>query len=237
MKAILLGLCGVFLAGGLSVEAQRRAPRTATFAILVTDADGAQVPNVLVTVEGPASRTVRTEGGRIALEGLPVGDYRLRFEKEGFITLERELAARAGKPIEVKVTLNRTEAPPPPPSPEPVEPEAPASDAKPVALDLLEVIDKEFIGRGAGKTTPLACGGDGSANLIQINDPVADHSHAEGDEFIYVIAGEGAADVAGVAHKLKAGTLLFVPRGTTHRFSQSGRNPLIVLSVAAGQGC
>lgn len=239
MKAFLLGLCVVVAAGGSGLDAQQkrapRAPRTATFAILVTDADGAQVPNVRVTVEGAASRTVRTEGGRIALEELPVGDYRLRFEKDGFVTLERELTARAGKPIEVNVTLHRV--PPPPAPPAPVKPERPAVDAKPAAIDLLAVIDKEFIGRAAGKTTPLACGGDGSASLIQVNDPVADHAHAEADEFLYVIAGEGAANVAGAAHRLRAGALLFVPRGVTHRFSQSGRNPLIVLSVSAGQGC
>jgi mannose-6-phosphate isomerase-like protein (cupin superfamily) len=110
------------------------------------------------------------------------------------------------------------------------------SDAKPAAVDLLDIIDKEFIGRGAGKTTPLACGGDGNANLIQVNDPVADHAHADADEFLYVIAGEGAASVAGTAHRLRAGTLVFVPRGVTHRFSQSGRNPLILLSVRAGRG-
>jgi mannose-6-phosphate isomerase-like protein (cupin superfamily) len=115
--------------------------------------------------------------------------------------------------------------------------ELPETAAAPAVLDLLEVIDKEFIGRGAGKTTPLACGGDGSANLIQVNDPVTDHTHTDGDEFIYVIAGEGAANIAGSAHRLRAGTLLFVPRGVTHRFSQSGRNPLIVLSVNAGAGC
>jgi mannose-6-phosphate isomerase-like protein (cupin superfamily) len=235
MKAFLLGLCVSVAAAGAAVDAQqKRAPRTATFAIVVTDADGTQIPSVLVTVEGPATRTIRTEGGRIALEGLPVGDYRLRFEKDGFLPLERELTARAGKPIEVKVTLNRLPEPPPPTVPS--EPERPAASAAPAVLDLLDVIDKEFIGRGAGKTTRLACGGDGNANLIQVNDPVADHTH-DGDEFIYVIAGEGAANVAGAAHRLRAGTLLFVPRGVTHRFSQSGRNPLIVLSVTAGAGC
>ena len=67
MKAFLLGSCVLVAAGGAALDAQqKRAPRTATFAILVTDADGAQVPSVLVTVEGPAARTVRTEGGRIA---------------------------------------------------------------------------------------------------------------------------------------------------------------------------
>jgi mannose-6-phosphate isomerase-like protein (cupin superfamily) len=236
MKAFLLGLCVSVAAGGAALDAQqKRAPATATFAILVTDTDGTQVPSVLVTVEGPARRTVRTEGGRIALEGLPVGEYRLRFEKDGFLTLERELTARTGKPIEVKVTMNPVPEPPPPPAPS--RPERPAVKATPAALDLLDVIDKEFVGRGAGKTTLLACGGDGSARLIQVNDPVADHTHGDGDEFIYVIAGEGAANIAGAAHRLRAGTLLFVPRGVTHRFSQLGRNPLIVLSVTAGAGC
>ena len=231
-----LGLGVIVAAGGASVDAQtKRAARTATLAIVVTDSDGGQVPNVLVTVEGPVSRTARTEGGRIALEELPAGAYRLRFEKDGFVTLERELTARAGAPTEVKVALRR--APEPTPPPKAPEPPPPAKDVKPVALDLLGVIDKEFIGRGAGKTTPLACGGDGNARLIQVKDPVADHAHADADEFLYVIAGEGAANLAGTAQALRAGTLLFVPRGTTHRFSQSGRNPLIVLSVSAGGTC
>jgi mannose-6-phosphate isomerase-like protein (cupin superfamily) len=237
MKGFLLGLSVLLATHGAALDAQqRRAPRTATLAIVVTDAEGAQVPTVLVTVEGPASRTARTEGGRIALEGLPAGVYRLRFEKEGFITLERELTARAGAPTEVKVTLTRAPAPEPPPAPAP-EPDRPAADAKPQAVDMLELIDKEFVGRGAGKTTPVACGGDGSATLIQVNEPVAEHTHADADEFIYVIAGEGSASLSGAAQTLRAGMLLFVPRGATHRFSQSGRNPLIVLSVAAGRGC
>lgn len=236
MKLFLLGLLSLALAVPVLEAQQKRAPRMATFAILVTDADGTQVPSVLVTVEGPATRSVRTEGGRIALENLPVGDYRLRFEKDGFVPLERELVARAGKPIEVLVTLNRLPEPPPP-APAPAEPARPASGAKPTALDLLDVIDKEFIGRAAGKTTALACGEGGTTNLIQVNDPVADHAHADADEFLYVIAGEGAADVAGTAHRLEAGTLVFVPRAVTHRFSQSGRNPLILLSVRAGEGC
>jgi mannose-6-phosphate isomerase-like protein (cupin superfamily) len=235
MKAVLLSLLSLLLAVTTLHADQKRAPRTATFAILVTDADGAQIPNVLVTVEGAATRSVRTEGGRIALENLPVGDYRLRFEKDGFVPLERELTARAGKPTEVNVLLNRLPEPEAPPAPP--EPVRTASDAKPAALDILEVIDKEFIGRGAGKTTPLACGGEGNATLIQVNDPVADHAHADADEFLYVIAGEGAANVDGAAHRLRAGTLVFVPRDVTHRFSQSGRNPLIVLSVRAGEGC
>ena len=236
MKALLLGLC-CCLAAGVAVDAQRRGARakTATLAVLVTDASGAQIPSVLVTLEGPTPRTTRTEGGRIALENLVPGEYLLRFEKDGFLTLERQLTARAGAPIEVNVSLKPAPEPPPPPAP--VEtPKAP-SDAKPAAFDVPSVIEREFIGRAPLKTTPLACGTDSSVTLIQVNDPVTDHAHGDADEFIYVVAGEGAANVAGAAHQLHAGVLLFVPHGATHRFSQSGRNPLIVLSTRSGEGC
>lgn len=209
--------------------------RTATFAILVTDSSGAEIPNVEVTVEGPTPRSTRTEGGRIALENLRPGEYLIRFEKDGFVPLERQLTARAGKPIEVKVALKPAPEPPPP-SPPPVEhPKAP-STGKPAAFDVPGVIENEFIGRAPVKTTPLVCGADANASLIQLNDPVGDHTH-EADEFLYVVAGEGAANIAGAAHRLRAGVLLYIPRGVTHRFSQSGRNPLIVLSTRAGGDC
>jgi mannose-6-phosphate isomerase-like protein (cupin superfamily) len=239
MKAILVGLC-CWLAAAAGLDAQKRGaapPRNVTLAIVVTDPAGAQIPNVSVTVEGPTPRTTRTEGGRIALENLAPGEYLVRFEKDGFLTLERQLTARGGKPIDVKVTLKPAPEPPPPP-PAPVAPPAkPASDAKPAAFDVPAVIEREFVGRAPQKTTSLACGGESSATLIQLNDPVADHAHADSDEFLYVVAGEGAANVGGTAHRLHAGVLLFVPRGLMHRFSQSGRNPLIVVSTRAGEGC
>jgi len=238
MKTALLGMCFLLAAAGPDIQSQRRGARsTATLAIQVSDPAGAPVSNVKVTVDGPEQRTVRTEGNRIALENLPAGSYRLRFEREGFTTLERELTARGGAPTEVKVTLTPAPAPAPPPAPTPVEPPRPAVDAKPARLDLLAVIEKEFLGRGAGKTTPLTCGAGGTAALIQLNDPIAQHSHADADEFIYVIAGEGSANVQGTPQRLRAGVLVFVPRGVPHSLSHSGRNPLIVMSTQAGEPC
>jgi mannose-6-phosphate isomerase-like protein (cupin superfamily) len=239
MRTAVLCVAIVLVAATIDIRAQRRrtppAPKTATFAILVTDLTGTQVPNVLVTVEGPTARTTRTEGGRIAMENMAPGEYLLRFEKDGFVPLERQLTARAGAPIEVNVTLKPMPTPPPPPEPE--ESAKGPSTAKPAAFDVPAVFERNFIGRAPTKTTPLACSDASSATLIQLNEPIADHAHGESDEFIYVIGGEGAANVAGTPHRLQAGVLLFVPRGVTHRFSQSGRNALVVLSTRAGEGC
>lgn len=245
MRAVWFLLAGVMAASGLDLEAQQRrgAARgtgrgSAALAIYVTDPAGMQIPNVLVTLEGATERSARTEAGRIAFEGLPPGLYRLRFEREGFVTLERELNARGGAPIDVKVTLRPAPAPPPPPEPEPAAPEPPPSEvnARPATFDVPSVIEKEWVGRGAGKTTPLACGSEGSATLIQVKEPLPQQEH-DADEFIYVIAGEGGANVAGRDQRVKAGVLVFVPRGTSHALTASGRNPLVVVSMKAGQGC
>ena len=239
--SLLVGvLVATFGASAVAAQAKRAAaPQrggNVTFAINVTDPDGKGIPNVSVAVEGPATRTTRTEGGRIALEGLPAGAYRVRFDREGYVPLERELTAKAGQVVDLKVTLNPMPLPPAPPEPPPAPPK-PVYDAKPAAIDILQVIDKEFVGRAPGRTTPLSCSGDVESTLIQLNQPLTEHAHDSADEVFYVIAGEGNATYGGQQQRLKAGVYLFVPRGMPHAMTQSGRNPLIVLSTRSGAPC
>src|SRR5262245_43666079 len=111
-----------------------------TFAIAVSDPSGAPLADVKVTMTGASERTSRTEAGRLGFENLPAGNYRFRFDKDGFITLEREVSARGTAPIDVKITLTPAPPPPAPPPPAPIAPVAPAPpvsvDAKLVVLDM-----------------------------------------------------------------------------------------------------
>ena len=228
------------LAPSADASAQRRSgtPARATLAILVSSPEGSPISDAVVTVEGPTKRTLRTEAGRAVLEGVPAGEYRLRFEHEGYVPFEKELTARAGKPTEVKVTLTAIpEAPPPPVAPPTPKPAAPAPTEKALAADLAALTEKEWIGRAPSKVTLLACSGQTNSNLIQLNRPLADHAHADADEVFYVVGGEGTARVAAGQQKLQAGMYLFIPRGLSHELTPSGRNPLIVLSVRAGESC
>lgn len=219
-------------------HAQRRGGGgLATLAIIVSDPAGAPLGGVNVTLTGPTSRQARTERGRIAFEELPAGLYRLRFEREGFVTLEREVTARGGAPMDIKVAL--TAAPPPPkpaPAPEPPPP-PPNVKADPVTLNVTSFLEKNFIGRAPEKMSRLACSGSGTATLIQLRDPLAEHTHANVDEYLYVIAGAGIARVGGSDQSLQAGVFLMVPRGVPHALASGGRNPLIVLSITAGEPC
>jgi len=228
------------------VHAQRRGTGTTgtagggtvSFAVVVTDASGAPIDNAKVTVTGTAERTGRTEAGRLAFEDLRPGTYRFRFDKDGYVPFERELTARAGAPIDVKVTLDA--APPPPKPIEPVKPAPPPEhtvDAKPMGLDLPTYIKNNYVGRAAGIASGLSCTTGGAANLLQINDPVRQHTHGDSDEFVYVIAGEGNAQIgASNAEPMSAGMFLVVPRGMPHSFNAT-KKPLVVLSILAGDKC
>ena len=220
---------------GLSAQVPRRSGGNVTLVILVTEASGTPVGGVRVTLSGPVARESRTELGKLAFEGLPSGSYHLRFERDGFVPIERDVVARGGAPIDVKVTLARTPKPPPP-SP-PLRPVAPLIDTEPVAIDIPSYIERNFVGRAAGKVSSLACSSGGGATLIQLHEPVADHVHTGADEFLYVIAGEGTARTGGSQQVLRAGVFVLVPRGVSHSLTASGRSPLVVLSIKAGERC
>lgn len=246
---IAAALAGVLMMAAVAdTDVQRRgAPAgTTAFAIIVTDTSGAPISDVKVTVTalapagGTATRDGRTEGGRLAFEHLPAGNYRLRFDREGFVPLERELTARGGAPIDVKVTLNPAPLPPPPPpapAPKPAPAPAPALSTDPVAVDMPSFIEKNYIGRGDSKTSPLTCTTGGPALLLQVKEGVAEPARPDADEFLYVIAGEGIVRAAGHDQPLRPGTFMMVPRGVARTLASAGRAPLVLLSIRAGEKC
>lgn len=228
----------MLLMAGPELQTQRRSQTgPVTFAIFVTDPAGAPIGGVSVSLEGPVKRQATTEAGRIALENLPTGTYHFTFERDGFYVSEKDVTARGRAPIDVKVTMSPRPKPVPALRPPPPEAPTPTTTASPVILDLPSFIEKNYVGRAAGKTLSLACSAGGTSTLIQINQPIPEHAHADADEFIYIIAGDGTAHLGGRDERLRAGFLLVVPRRTPHAFSVNGKSPLVMLSTRAGEKC
>jgi Cupin domain/Carboxypeptidase regulatory-like domain len=231
---LIMAVCAVPLG------AQRRGAGggRVTFTVFVQDPSGAPISETRVTVTGPADRSARTERGRLAFEDLPAGDYRFRFERAGYLTLERDVTGRGAAPIEVKVTMT----PLPDPQPQPpalittVGPLRSGGDGKLVVLDLPAFIEKNYVGRAGGKMTPLACSTGGNSVLMQINEPVGEHTHADADEFIYVVAGQGTARFGERQEPLSAGVFMLIPRGAAHAFTAT-KKPLVLVSTRAGEQC
>ena len=80
-------------------------------------------------------------------------------------------------------------------------------------------------------TSRVGCVPGMTSQLLQLREPLAEHVHANVDELIYVVGGDGTHKIAGVDVPLAAGVLATVPRGTPHSITRRGRNPLVLLSI------
>jgi mannose-6-phosphate isomerase-like protein (cupin superfamily) len=225
--------------------AAAQGPRASSVAVSVTDPSGAPVQGVRITVTGPVTRSVTTvASGTARLLGMRSGTYRLRFEHDRFITLERDVTMRAGAVPGIDVTLSPApEAPSPAPAPPPA-PSSPASGrdsappGEPRHLAIVDFLDKHLIsGREPAKQDEVGCTATARTTLLQLREPTKEQAREDADEVLYVIAGEGTLRLGNRDLPLASSTVAVVPRGTARALTRKGRNPLIVLSVVSGPAC
>jgi len=226
----------------------RASAGSTTVFVHVRDAGAHPLVGVRVVVDGTASGEFTTDGeGVVRLQSMRDGPYHLRFEKQEFIAQERDLTLRRGEPDVIDVALV---AAPPPAAPAPLPPPVPptstvrpamaslpaAGDQKTVSIPAF--LDRNFIGREPLKESILGCTATATTRLLQLRDGLAEHVHANVDETLYVVAGEGTLLTPGhPAAQVAPGSLSVVPRGAPHALERRGKNPLIVLSTLSGAPC
>jgi hypothetical protein len=108
IRLIVLGAVMVLVAGMLTAHAQQTVT-SATLGGRVEDANGATLPGVTVTANNTETNQSRTatadEEGRYRFSYLPVGNYELKVEKEGFTALTRHLTLTVGQALDVTLRL------------------------------------------------------------------------------------------------------------------------------------
>jgi mannose-6-phosphate isomerase-like protein (cupin superfamily) len=217
------------------------ATRALVLTVEVTNAEGQAQDGVKVTTTGPVVREVTTDQSGLArLTGIKPGDYRLRLEKEGLYTLERDVTVKPGQSMAVDVTMNEAPAPPPPPpaAPEPTNAATPKSTpGEPRTLSLSDYIERNLIGREPMKQSTLGCSGLLRAVLLQVRDPLPEQTDDQLDQTLYVVAGQGTLKLAGRESPLVASSFAIVPRGTPFALTRRGNTPLIALLTRANEPC
>ena len=109
---------------------------------------------------------------------------------------------------------------------------------KPVTLSIPGFLEKNMIGgRDPLKESVLACNTVETVRLLQLREALGDHTHADMDEVLYVVAGEGAIRLGADVTPIAAGSVSVVPHGTPHLVERRGKNPLILLSTLSGAPC
>jgi mannose-6-phosphate isomerase-like protein (cupin superfamily) len=134
--------------------------------------------------------------------------------------------------------------PPPPTSGRAGTPLPPAAGEQPPAagehktVSIPTFLDRNLIGREPLKESILGCTATATTRLLQLRDTLAEHVHANVDEMLYVVAGEGTLLIPSrAAAPIAPGSLSIVPRGAPHAIERRGKNPLIVLSILSGTPC
>ena len=226
--------------------------------MIVRDRSGTPLPDVRVNVSAPARLELVTgAAGTASLGTLRDGSYRLRFERDGFITLEREVSVRNGEPSTIEVALSFAPPATPPPAPAPSTPPEPPPpvvvtvpaprlsslpSGPPVFVSIPDFLDKNYIGRDPIKESVLSCLADSTTRVLQLREAIGEHTHADMDEVLYVVAGEGTIRTRGeskavAASTVTAGALSVIPHGVAHAIERRGRNPLMLLSMLSGAPC
>lgn len=240
--AMTLALTALTPSSSAFAQAKPRASGTGlTVRVQVTDKSGNPLGDVDVTLSGPVERSGSTaQDGTVLFRTIRPGSYRLRFERDQFTTLERELTVRA-QAADVTVALTAAPEKPEPPPPAPVAAPPPPSRtprvAEPRSVSIPDFLDRDLIGSEPQKITTLACVEGGTARILQVRDPLNDQLHDDVDELLYVVAGNGVIRIRNQDTKVTPGYFVLVPRTVPHAIRRDGRNPVILLSVFAGTPC
>jgi mannose-6-phosphate isomerase-like protein (cupin superfamily) len=243
-----LGLIG--MASGQTPAPRARPSSSPTMVFVhVKDTSGHPLPGVRLLLAGTATGEFTTDDeGVVRIPSMRDGPYHLRFERKEFIATDRDLTLRGGQPDVIDVALAAAPPPPPPAPPRSTVPpplaSRPAATAPPPAageqktVSIPAFLESNFIGREPLKESILGCTTTATTRLLQLRDGLAEHVHANVDETLYVVAGEGALLIPKhYAVPVAPGSLSVVPRGAPHALERRGKNPLIVLSVLSGGPC
>jgi mannose-6-phosphate isomerase-like protein (cupin superfamily) len=110
--------------------------------------------------------------------------------------------------------------------------------SQPRTLSVVNLIERELIsGTEPRRETLLACSGTTRTTLVQLNQDQPQRLYDTAEVNYYVVAGEGAIQLAGRDTDLAAGSLVALPRGTAHGMLHRGKRPLILLVVLSGSPC
>ncbi len=227
---------------------RRVTPSTATLEIKVIDRSGRPISGAHVVVQGAASREETSDNtGIVTLKTMAPGNYRVRADGEGYVSLEREIVVKgAVAPMQVLLSLSFA---PPPPEPEPKKepppppPPPPAAAAplgppgEPRILSIPDLAEHSLSGRDALKVFPIGCSGASLSRLIVLRDAIPSGANNDAEETLYLVAGEATLTLGGKEQPITPGWFTIVPRGTNYALGRKGKNPAIILSTVYGRPC
>lgn len=226
--------------------AQAAAPATGkpgALVLTITNEKGEPLTAASVAVHGAVDRAGATgSDGTITLQNMPVGTYRCRIMRDGFITLEKEVAVKAAARSMAEAVLSAAPPPPPPPpSPSPTPESRPVvsngAPGTPKVLSIPDLAEQMLKDSQPTVDRALGCSGLTESTLIVARENVAPHRHADMDEMLYLVAGDATLTIGDKDQPITAGWFGLIPRDTSHALARRGRSPIVFLMIHSGKPC
>ena len=104
-------------------------------------------------------------------------------------------------------------------------------------MSVVEVLEKEFVGRNPRRESLLSCSGTTRSTMLQVNEPLPERMYTDADVVYYVLGGEGTMRLNGKDTRIATNGFLSVPRGASHSFEKRGNRTLVLLAVLGGEPC
>jgi mannose-6-phosphate isomerase-like protein (cupin superfamily) len=104
-------------------------------------------------------------------------------------------------------------------------------------VSILDLLEKDFVGRQPRKETLLGCSVNLRSMMIQLNESLPERLYEGAEAAYYVLGGEGTMRLNGRESSIVTGSFALIPRGTSHGFARRGKRPLILLSLLGGEPC
>jgi mannose-6-phosphate isomerase-like protein (cupin superfamily) len=257
----------LFLLATTAAPATAAVQAATTVDVLVTDRHGRPLQSAHVRVDGASDREGNTNAtGHVVFRSMGTGAYKLRVERLAFITFEKEFTVRPKQgrasvaaalspvlpvaPRGARSVHDPTASPMAYRSPSPNgsngSSESQSVDrllgsvgdaGTPQIVSIPDMAEKHLIGHSSVKESPIGCSGLTGARLIQVTEPLSDHTHSDAEEMLYVVAGEAALTIGQKTETVKSGWFSIIPRGVPYALIRTGRNPVILLSVVGSQPC
>jgi len=218
------------------------AARPGSVVLTVTNEKGDLLSEATVAIRGTIDRG-GTSGsdGTVAMQNLPPGTYRARITRDGYYTLDKEVTIKAGARATAEAVLSPAPPPPPPPAPPPpVETKPAAPTGKPgvaTTLSVVDLIQQMLKDPQQVVDHDLGCAYGAASKLIVAKASVAAHQHADADEFLYVVYGDGTLTVGDKTVPLTAGMFAIAPRTVSHAVTKKGGKEIVLLIVQSGKPC
>jgi len=223
-------ILSLVLAGGVTgLVAAPPQGNVLTVDVRVSDRTGQPIGEAEVTLEGTSARDGSTGStGVVTFRNVTPGPYRVRISRDGFVTLEKETVIEGSARVSVEAALS-------PASDRAIRLVGPAGPPNLVSIpDLAEdLLDNP----SNVAERPIGCSGEQFSRVIMLRDRLPSAQRDDADETLYVIAGEASVTIGTLSQVATAGWLGIVPRGSSYAVVRRGRNPVILLSIVAGQPC